>query len=147
VTEPSAAELWRAIVDVYQPVLREIVTELEGEAGIDSGAYSVLAYLDRAGGSMPLGELQGLMRVRYSQPGLSRLVQRLEGDGLVVRDVNPGDRRATTVSLTRAGRARTRAARAVYERAIEHHLGAYVDATDAQILVNLLERVARTRGD
>jgi DNA-binding MarR family transcriptional regulator len=147
VTEPSAAELWRAIVDVYQPVLREIVTELEGEAGIDSGAYSVLAYLDRAGGSMPLGKLQGLMRVRYSQPGLSRLVQRLEGDGLVVRDVNPGDRRATTVSLTRAGRARTRAARAVYERAIEHHLGAYVDATDAQILVNLLERVARTRGD
>ena len=106
--EPAAPELWRALVDVYQPVLREVVTELERDAGIDSGAYSVLAYLDRAGGAMPLAELQSLMRVRYSQPGLSRLVQRMEADGLVTRVAIPRTAGPRRCALTRAGRARTR---------------------------------------
>ena len=64
VSDPTAAEIWRALVDVYQPVLRDVVTELERDAGIDSGTYSVLAYLDRAGGTMRLAELQSLMRDR-----------------------------------------------------------------------------------
>lgn len=143
--DPTAPELWRALVDVYQPVLREVVTELERDAGIDSGTYSVLAYLDRAGGALRLSELQALMRVRYSQPGLSRLVQRMEADGLVDRAHVPDDGRATTVRLTRAGRARTRTARAVYDRALEHHLGDDVTTTDARRLTDLLQRVVVAR--
>jgi DNA-binding MarR family transcriptional regulator len=145
--EPSAAEVWRALVGVYQPVLREVVTELEGEAGIDSGTYSVLAYLDRGGGAMALAELQRLMRVRYSQPGLSRLVQRMEADGLLARELHPEDRRATTVALTRAGRSRIRSAHTVYERALNRHLGAYLAPADARRLVASLERVAARRRD
>ena len=41
---------WSALVDVYQPVLRDVVADLERDAGIDSGTYSALAYLDRAVG-------------------------------------------------------------------------------------------------
>jgi len=145
VPDPTAPELWRALVDVYQPVLREVVGELERDAGIDSGTYSVLAYLDRADGALRLSELQTLMRVRYSQPGLSRLVQRMEADGLVDRVEVPDDRRATTVRLTRTGRARTRTARAVYDRALEQHLGTFVTAADARRLTDLLERVAAAR--
>ena len=78
-------QLWSALVDVYQPVLRDVVDVLERDAGIDSGTYSALAYLDRAGRRMRLRELHDLMRVRYSQPGLSRLVQRMEADGIVER--------------------------------------------------------------
>ena len=143
--DPTAPELWRALVDVYQPVLREVVGELERDAGIDSGTYSVLAYLDRAEGALRLSELQSLMRVRYSQPGLSRLVQRMEADGLVDRVEVPDDRRATTVRLTRTGRARARTARAVYDRALEQHLGTFVTAADARRLTDLLERVAAAR--
>ncbi len=143
--DPTAPELGRALVDVYQPVLRAVVTDLERDAGIDSGTYSVLGYLDRAGGSMRLSELQTLLRVRYSQPGLSRLVQRMEIDGLVDRVEVPDDGRATTVRLTRSGRTRTRTARAVYDRALEHHLGAFVTAADARRLVDVLERVASAR--
>jgi DNA-binding MarR family transcriptional regulator len=145
VAAPTAAEIWRALVDVYQPVLRDVVTELERDAGIDSGTFSVLAYLDRAGGTMRLAELQSLMRVRYSQPGLSRLVQRMETDGLVGRVTDADDRRATTVRLTRAGRARTKAARAVYDRALERHLGAFVDVADARVLTEVLDRLAAAR--
>jgi DNA-binding MarR family transcriptional regulator len=130
------------LVDVYQPVLRDVVADLEHRAGIDSGTYSVLAYLDRARGRMRLGDLGLLMRVRYSQPGLSRLVQRMEADSLLDRTVDPEDRRATMVSLTRIGRSRLRAAHAVYETALDEHLGAFIDPADAGVLTEALERLA-----
>ena len=78
-------ETWTALVAVYQTVLHDVVDALEREAGLDSGVYSALAYLDLAdpSGRLPMSVLTRLMHPRYSQPGLSRLVQRMEADGLV----------------------------------------------------------------
>ena len=137
--------LWSALVAVYQPVLRDVVTALERDADIDSGAYSALAYLDQAGGRMRLRELHDLMRVRYSQPGLSRLVQRLEDDGAVERRVDPDDRRGSIVSLTRAGRTRFRRARQVYDAALAEHLGRNLPAAVATALTRGLEDLAQRR--
>lgn len=141
----DATRLWSALVDVYQPVLRDVVGDLEREVGIDSGTYSALAYLDRASGRLRIGELHALMRVRYSQPGLSRLVQRMEADGLVRRTVDPADRRVAVVGSTRAGRARFRAAHTVYEAAVEAHLGSFIGACEARSLTAALQRVATAR--
>jgi DNA-binding MarR family transcriptional regulator len=138
--------LWSALVSVYQPALRDVVTALERDAGIDSGTYSALAYIDQAGGRMRLRELADLMRVRYSQPGLSRLVQRMEGDGLVERRVDPDDRRGTVVSLTRAGRGRFRRAHEVYDAALEEHLGGRLTAAATTSLTRALEHLAARRG-
>ncbi len=124
--------LWSALVAVYQPVLREVVDALERDAGIDSGTYSALAYLDQAGGRMRIGDLHALLRVRYSQPGLSRLVQRMERDGIVERHIDPDDRRGTVVSLTRRGRTRFRRAHEVYTAALGEHLGR--DLPDATVV-------------
>lgn len=137
--------LWSALVEVYQPVLRDVVAALERDAGIDSGTYSALAYLDRAGGHMRLRDLHDLMRVRYSQPGLSRLVQRMEEDGVVERSVDSGDRRGTIVSLTRNGRNRYRRAHEVYEAALDEHLGRNVSAATATALSRTLEDLAGRR--
>jgi DNA-binding MarR family transcriptional regulator len=138
----SAQRLWSALVAVYQPVLRDVVGSLERDAGIDSGAYSALAYLDRAGGRLPLRDLHALMRARYSQPGLSRLVQRLEQEGLVTRTVDAADRRATTVGLTRTGRARFRRAHDVYTAALDEHLGRHLDGVATGDLASRLEELA-----
>jgi DNA-binding MarR family transcriptional regulator len=141
----ATQRLWSALVDVYQPVLRDVVAALERDAGIDSGTYSALAYLDRAGGRIRLRELHDLMRVRYSQPGLSRLVQRMEQDGMVERHVDPDDRRGTRISLSRAGRRRFRRAHAVYETALDEHLGRNLSATSANTLARALEDLAHRR--
>jgi len=138
----STQRLWTALVGVYQPVLREVVQALERDAGIDSGAYSALAYLDRAGGRMPLRALHDLMRARYSQPGLSRLVQRLEREGLLSRAVDGDDRRATTVALTPAGRRRFRRAHTTYVAALDEHLGRHVSPSGAADLAGRLEDLA-----
>lgn len=134
--------LWSALVAVYQPVLRDVVGALERDAGIDSGTYSVLAYLDRAGGRMRLRDLHDLMRVRYSQPGLSRLVQRMEKDRVVERRVDPEDRRAALLALTRTGRLRFRRAHEVYIAALDEHLGRGLSARRATDLATTLKAVA-----
>lgn len=141
-SEPD--QLWSALVDVYQPVLREVVDALESGAGIDSGTYSALAYLVQAdpSGRLALGELGSLMRARYSQPGMSRLVQRMEADGLVGRRTDRADGRVTVVVLTRRGRSRWERAHVVYREALEAQLGLYARGSNGAALTAALEALA-----
>jgi DNA-binding MarR family transcriptional regulator len=143
----SSLDAWSALVSVYQSVLHDVVRALENDAGLDSGVFSALAYLARAepAGRMRLSELRDLMHPRYSQPGLSRLVQRMEADGLVERRADPGDGRATVLVMTRAGRARFAKADAVYTAAVREEFGRHLTTAQAQALETALGPVARGR--
>jgi DNA-binding MarR family transcriptional regulator len=140
-------EAWSALVAVYQAVLHDIVRALEDDAGMDSGVFSALAYLARAEppGRMRLSELVELMHPRYSQPGLSRLVQRMEADGLVARRADPDDGRATVLFTTRAGRARFARADAVYSDAVREHFGRHLGPAGARALERALVAISRER--
>ena len=132
---------------VYQSVLHDVVRALEDDAGLDSGVFSALAYLARAepAGRLRLSTLHDLMHPRYSQPGLSRLVQRMEADGLVERRADPDDGRAAVLVLTRAGKARFERADAVYEAALREHFGRHLSVSQASALSAALAPVARGR--
>jgi DNA-binding MarR family transcriptional regulator len=140
-------DAWSALVAVYQSVLHDVVRALENDAGLDSGVFSALAYLARGepSGHMRLSRLQELMHPRYSQPGLSRLVQRMEADGLVERRADPDDGRATTLVMTRAARARFAKADAVYAAALREEFGRHLTAAQAQALEAALQPVTRGR--
>jgi DNA-binding MarR family transcriptional regulator len=140
-------DAWSALVAVYQSVLHDVVRALESEAGLDSGVFSALAYLARAEprGRMRLSELHDLMYPRYSQPGLSRLVQRMEVDGLVQRVADPDDGRATILVMTRAGRGRFARANEVYADAVREHFGRHLPAAEARTLERALDTVLRAR--
>jgi DNA-binding MarR family transcriptional regulator len=140
-------DAWRSLVAVYQSVLHDVVRALEYDAGMDSGVFSALAYLARAEprGRMRLSELLELMHPRYSQPGLSRLVQRMEADGLVERRADPDDGRATVLQMTRAGRARFVRADAIYTDAVRAHFGRHLDVAEARTLQSSLDALLRAR--
>ena len=139
---------WSALVDVYQSVLHDVVAALDERAGIDSGVFSALAYLERARPPhrLPMGALQRLLHPRYSQPGVSRLVQRMEADGLVERRLDRDDRRATIVMSTTAGRKRFRDANTVYVDALHAAFGRHLGAVDHVRLASILTRVTAGRG-
>ncbi len=132
---------------VYQSVLHDVVKALEDEAGLDSGVFSALAYLARAepAGRLRLSALHDLMHPRYSQPGLSRLVQRMEADGLIERRPDPDDGRASVLVMTRAGRARFNRADTVYAGALRDHFGRHLSAPQARALEAALAPVTRGR--
>jgi DNA-binding MarR family transcriptional regulator len=139
---------WSVLVTVYQAVLHDVVAELDHSAHMDSGVFSALAYLARAEPAhrMPMAELQRAMHPRYSQPGFSRLVQRMEQDGLVERRTDANDRRATVIVTTRAGRAQFRAANAVYADALQKSFGRHLGPADHSRVAAILGRVVDRRG-
>jgi len=143
-----ALEAWTAIVAAYQSVLHDLVAVLEREAKIDSGVFSALAYLDRAvpPRRLPMSDLQRLMHPRYSQPGFSRLVSRMEQDGLVRRTPDPADGRALVLVATRAGRARYDRANAVYTATVKARLGRPLTAEQCRTLFVLLAPVGSPGG-
>ena len=134
---------WNALVSVYQEVIPRAIARLEDEAGIDSGVFSILFHLSRAGDEgIRLGALQARMRVRYSQPGLTRAAQRMERDGLAERRADPADGRATVLVMSAKGRQFYARADAVYRAALEEHLTPFVDADDVARIIDLLEPIA-----
>ena len=138
---------WSALVGVYQSVLHEVVAALDDETSMDSGVFSVLAYLERAQPShrMAMSELQRAMHPRYSQPGFSRLVQRMEADGLLERRSDPADRRATIVMTTRAGRKQFVRANAVYAAALRASFGRHLRSREHEQLTALMQAVTERR--
>lgn len=143
----DSLEAWSQLVAVYQSVLHDVVHALEDDAGLDSGVFSALAYLARAepSGRLRMSDLHELMHPRYSQPGLSRLVQRMEADGWVERRADPEDGRATILVITRAGSARFSRANAVYTKAVREHFGQHLAPAEARSLQRVLEAVQRER--
>ena len=73
------------------------------EAGVDLPAshFPVLAALDRLG-TLNVGELTE--SVGMSQPGVTRLLDKLEAEGLVRSTQLVDDRRVRTIALTKSGR-------------------------------------------
>ena len=139
--------VWSSLVAVYQGVLHDVVSALAEHADMDSGVFSALAYLERADPPhrMGMGELQRHLHPRYSQPGLSRLVSRMEADGLVERRRDPVDGRAAILVTTAAGRRAYTRANAVYDAAVNEHFGRHLTRTESTDLGVALNRIAQRR--
>lgn len=75
---------------------------LEGAAmDLPAGHFPVLAALDRLG-SLNVGELTEALGV--SQPGVTRMLDKLQAQGLVQSAQAEDDRRVRTIELTKSGR-------------------------------------------
>ncbi|MFC7016690.1 MarR family winged helix-turn-helix transcriptional regulator [Streptomyces viridiviolaceus] len=98
-------ERWRGILAVHARTMCEIDRVLHPH-GLGASDFEVLDILATAapeeGDQCRVQNLVG--RVHLSQSALSRLIARLEKDGLVERSVCVEDRRGVWVALTRRGR-------------------------------------------
>ncbi|MGW3663056.1 MarR family winged helix-turn-helix transcriptional regulator [Streptomyces sp. NPDC005141] len=108
-TQTSSARLedqWRDILSVHARTMCEIDRVLHPH-GLGASDFEVLDILASGTVSEP-GEqcrVQNIAgRVHLSQSALSRLIGRLEKDGLVERTVCQEDRRGVWVALTSKGR-------------------------------------------
>lgn len=130
---------WRTLLNAHAQVTNDVETAL-AEAGLPPLAwYDVLWPLFRAPRRrLRMGALAA--EVTLSRTGLTRLVDRLERDGLLRREPAPEDRRGSYVVLTRDGAAMLRQMWPVYERALEQSFVPGV--RDPRALRRALERIA-----
>ena len=82
-------------------------------------------------------------RVVLSRSGVTRLVDRLETDGLVMRRACPTDARGSWAELTPAGLDRLRGAAPVHLRGVDAHFLSPIAEADRDGLVRALEAVVR----
>src|SRR3954468_15792871 len=95
-----ANEAWEALFRAQATIARELI-EADVWDGLNPREYGVLYALSAAPDGLRITEL--LDDVLLTQPGMSRLIARLEARGLVERLDDPDDRRACRVRLTPAG--------------------------------------------
>ncbi len=123
--EQALVTRWRSILVLHARVQCELDRALHGH-GLCASDFEVLDVLagtrDEDGpGSFGYRVQEISERVHLTQSALSRLVARLEKDGLVERSVCAEDRRGTRVALTPQGRARHGEALPV-QRAVLHRM-------------------------
>jgi len=114
-------DAWRDLRCRYSRVLTALERALESEHGISATEYDVLEHLANA--EKDQRRMQELSEaVNLSQSALSRLVGRLEAEGLVFRSICSDDRRGIFSCLTDEGRARYEAARPTQRRILAAEL-------------------------
>jgi DNA-binding MarR family transcriptional regulator len=133
--------VWRTFLRAHAHAIRELERELPAETGTPLGWYDVLLQLAEAPQRrLRMAELAD--RVLLSRSGLTRLIDRLQAEGLVRREPSPDDARGTFTVLTAEGMARLRAAAPVHLAGIRKHWLAHFSDAELRELGVLLGRVA-----
>ena len=121
----SSGELvgaFRDLLDRHAQVTCALERRLQDEHRLGMSEFEVLERLATAdAGQQRMQELAGA--VHLSQSALSRVVGRLEADGLVDRCMCPTDRRGIQAGITKAGRERFEAALPTHRDVIATVLG------------------------
>lgn len=139
----TAITAWVRLLRAQQLLLERVEADLKRAELPPLAWYDVLLELSRtAEGRLRQFELGE--KVLLSKHNLSRLLDRLETEGLVERQACAEDRRGAHVAITRAGKALQKKMWPVYARAIARHFADRLSGHEAQQLAELLQRFAAT---
>jgi len=120
--ETELMDVWRELLERHARTTSALERRLQHEHGLGVSEYEVLDRLATSGkDDCRMQELADA--VHLSQSALSRVVARLETDGLVTRGMCPEDRRGIMACLTSSGRERYEAARPTHRAVLEETLG------------------------
>ena len=140
--EPSAdlVEAWVALLGTSQRLLSALEDTLK-KAGLPPLVwFDVLIELEHAGAD-GLRPFEIVDRMLLAQYNVSRLLTRMEADGLVERLDCPDDGRGQVVRITKAGRTTQRRIWRVYGPAITDLLGTKLTPAEQGRLAKLLAKV------
>jgi DNA-binding MarR family transcriptional regulator len=131
---------WARLIKAERLALARVEAALK-QAGLPPLAwYDVLLELERVGetGLRPFALGRALLLAQYN---LSRLLDRIELEGLIERAPCPEDGRGHILRLTASGRLKRKAMWPVYAQAIEAAVGSGLDKDEAGTLSFLLGRI------
>jgi DNA-binding MarR family transcriptional regulator len=136
----TAIDAFVRLVRANAAVTRQLSAQLSADHGLNLSAYEALLSLARAPESrMRRVDLaNGLL---LTAGGVTRLLDGLERDGFVARDVCASDRRVSYAVLTDAGRDKLREASKSHTRQIRQLLGGPYEEDELAQLVALLDRL------
>ncbi len=137
---PEALASWRAFINAHSRITRRLEADLLAEHQLTLGVYDVLVQLvESPARRLRMTELAD--RVLLSRSGVTRLVDRMEREHLVVREACPSDARGMFAVLTETGYERLRRAARTHLRGIEEYYGSRLSAHDLADLRRILPKL------
>lgn len=137
-------EPWRLLDEAHARLVERIERAVMGEARLPLLHLRALAVLaDSREGRRMNGLAQAL---HMSKSGLTRLVDRLEAQGLVLRIPADDDRRAVRAVLTEEGARALAGAFPAYVRTLREALSAALTPSELELLSSLLRRLVEGLG-
>jgi DNA-binding MarR family transcriptional regulator len=134
------------LATAYAVLTRELSASLVAQHGLTINDYGCLLRLSRAGD-------QGMRRIdlanelQLSPSGITRLLDRLEDQGLVGKGECKEDARVSYAILTEQGLNKLREAAPGHVEDIDRHLADVLDEEEMRILTELLGRIGSARGE
>lgn len=124
----------------HAAVTKQLDAEMLSAHGISLSSYEVLLHLDGADdGHMRMCDLAELAVL--SRSGLTRLVDRLEREGLLIRESCPSDARGAFARLTDAGRGRLAESRPTHLEGVRRVFLGHLTAAEQDALAECWAKV------
>lgn len=137
----QSIRLWLRLLSASNLVKSAVQSRLRTTFGVSLARFDLMAQLERHPDGLPMRTLSRRMMVTAGN--VTRLVDQLQEEGLVVRQPDRQDRRAVRVRLTPEGRRRFRSMAAVHETWIVELFGG-LSREERQRLYDLLARFKRS---
>ena len=134
-----AIRAWSHLLGAHALTLRAVEERLNAAGQPPLAWYDVLLELTRAGGRLRIGELGE--RLVVEPHNVTRLLDRLEAEGLLKRQRVREDRRGVVVVLTEKGAALRKQMWVPYRGAILEVFGTALSTRDAETLTATLKKV------
>lgn len=143
-TDPRL-DAWRSFLHAHARLTRRLDEELQAAHRLSLAEYDALVQLAR----MPGRRLRMSVladRVLLSRSGITRLVDRLEGAGMVERSACATDARGAEAILTPAGLERLRDASRTHLAGVERYFNDVIDEADKVAIARGLDGVIEHLG-
>ena len=134
---------WRGMLRAHAMLVKRLDAELESAHGLALTSYEVHLHLSHAEG-MRMRMCDVADSVLLSRSGLTRMIDRLERDGLVVRVSCPDDARGSYASLTDLGLHRLREAQATHLEGVREHFLRHFSGDELDRLAGAWDRLGTT---
>jgi DNA-binding MarR family transcriptional regulator len=132
---------WRAFIQAHARLIRRLDEELQAAHGLSLAEYDALLQLVGAPGRrLRMSALAD--RVLLSRSGITRLVDRLEADGMVERIACSSDARGSEAAITQQGLSRLRAASRTHLDGVRRYFLDLIGDDEQLVIQRSLERVS-----
>jgi DNA-binding MarR family transcriptional regulator len=139
--DEAGLNAWRAMLLAYNAAMRAIDADLERSGSVPLTWYDVLLELNAApDGRLRMQELAD--RVVLSRTRVSRLVDEMVTDNLVVKIRDDIDRRVVWAQITDVGRKSFRQTAPRYLRGIDEHFSSFLTDLERDVLATALGKVS-----
>jgi DNA-binding MarR family transcriptional regulator len=136
----SYIDLFTEFVRLEIEVWNSLDADLQVSAGITLAQFQALSAIRKNAGYARVQDISAELMITVG--ATSKLVDRLERDGLAVRSANPDDRRSSVINLSTTGENALKAA----DNAAEQHLRtAFGDAIPAKRVARIINELASLR--